>query len=1130
MDQSNDFFEDVDGAVGGQGNDNFETSTPAGSDTAEQGDRFQFVNTRPRPRVPMPGTQQPKPAPSAENRGPAVDHSVADCASMLRFLDDRSTDSKGVGDTIRDQSVRLQNLVRFMLDHAGVRVFENENMLSMNYGNENDLLDRVTQIIQDTFPEGFTNFNEGTYLIFRDFIEKNLLIFGQHVKQLPRIIGPVIKFVVIAMTFGIDRAMYGIQYTDDIFMRFNWNDNDAYFRRLCSHQMKELNGCRNIYYNCFRVDGFDPRVAQDDLTISIDNQQNKPKEQQATNDPATVGQARPKTPERASSVQGHVSPGRPIIKTPTGDGGRKQEKRASFASRDEVKIISDTDTDLEFEDVNAQESRKKRINLPPTKPIHLQYGESGAETDDEAEKENIKPAKPLHIQRGETDAGLFDKPLAKVGKVYDLNKSYREVPPQSSGVLEETLKGLSSAGYNEEAIGNIVTTSAAIAQIASTIVSSTKKQDKKVYEEIPPPKLDIDLSVGSFDYDIEGRTIQQVLGKRFCSIQFVSDTVRKMVMRDILQTVASHPKSGLEARTIAVSQLGKEDPLKRGRAEIQALISDPYGHQDLEEMVPPPVLGKKDLTSEALKALQTRIGISSTDRFTIEDLSGIKLKNLLIGLRSVITSFGFRESEAYSLLLRVTSGLSHEAIWLAQHEHKIPFNDYWLSLQRTQKKVMSSREYEKKLHNLMQRDYVDNLEKTLNEILVYRQKISEAETDPNIRKLLCQRYTLRDFRTFVRRHYSSYASQINTCYADKLKLIAAQKDIPSFTNESTFHAQKCFLYMETIIEILAQAEPDSSIQREYREEKSHSRKPARIYTMAVSPVASIDQQASTEKTYRGPTPGPGRQGRQNQKENQSSRAQGKPPFRGQSNGRGSRMGRQINYRCHLCNKVGHSFKACRTYPNESYGNKECPVCQGHHTSLCKQEEMEVKRLSKSAYSLDRVAQVMELFNSQQQPQTSYGQQQGNYNQQQPGNYTNYNRYPTPGFNRNYKPRQFERGNDYQGRRSQYGNRDNNDRRAFTPGRSRYQNNYNNSNNYRPNRSNYNQGNRNGFQRPQGDGQFKYDQKHIQQLEEMIKSMKQQKFSGHVQNGQGNGLGNDGHQPLNSAVVLDPMSASFVPSQ
>ena len=117
-------------------------------------------------------------------------------------------------------------------------------------------------------------------------------------------------------------------------------------------------------------------------------------------------------------------------------------------------------------------------------------------------------------------------------------------------------------------------------------------------------------------------------------------------------------------------------------------------------------------------------------------------------------------------------------------------------------------------------------------------------------------------------------------------------------------------------------------------------------------------------------------------------------------------------------------------------------------------------------------------------------------------------------------------NNYQGRRGQSDYR-RNGYRPYTPGpgRSGYRRNYNNSNDYKPNRSGYNGGPRYPEKTYGGNGP-RYDQRQIQKLEEMLKEMKQQKFNGHVSNGQGTGLGNDGHQPLNSSVVLDAMDGSY----
>jgi len=43
---------------------------------------------------------------------------------------------------------------------------------------------------------------------------------------------------------------------------------------------------------------------------------------------------------------------------------------------------------------------------------------------------------------------------------------------------------------------------------------------------------------------------------------------------------------------------------------------------------------------------------------------------------------------------------------------------------------------------------------------------------------------------------------------------------------------------------------------------------------------------------------------------------------------------------------------------------------------------------------------------------------------------------------------------------------------------------------------------------------------------MIKQMKNQKMNSHVPAGHGQGLGNEGQQPLNSTVVLDAMEGVY----
>ena len=214
--------------------------------------------------------------------------------------------------------------------------------------------------------------------------------------------------------------------------------------------------------------------------------------------------------------------------------------------------------------------------------------------------------------------------------------------------------------------------------------------------------------------------------------------------------------------------------------------------------------------------------------------------------------------------------------------------------------------------------------------------------------------------------------------------------------------------------------------------------------------------------------------------------------------------------------IGHSFRTCRQYPGESPKEGTCSKCQGHHASDCKYPYTKKQQLE------GQIAKMMEVFGQQT---TSYTPQPNNYN-------PNFSRQGNPNYNREYRSSRPNDGyngnnnNNYQGRRGQSDYR-RNGYRPYTPGpgRSGYRRNYNNSNDYKPNRSGYNGGPRYPEKTYGGNG-LRYDQRQIQKREEMLKEMKQQKFNGHVSNGQGTGLGNDGHQPLNSSVVLDAMDGSY----
>jgi hypothetical protein len=1065
-----------------------------------------------------------------------------------------------------DQSARIEGLVLEVRQHAGERIFANSKILAMPMDdNKPNLLNNVWRVFEDNFPEAVKRFNRGTTFILIVYMEALLEVYIEQLLELPKTLSSFLRFAVISIVAGIDRAMWGFQKKDDLFTKFKIMKEDAYFDRYCKSSSESLARARSIYYGCFRRDGFNPlkiikTQENDDQKIESDQQRELDywkSKQEAEKKKKEISQE-PQQTRPLPFTQSYIDstqPGRSIIK--------KQASKKVYVADD------DDDDDDDDDSIRVYAADQDGIRVKPGMAAEIKTGESGksvryegsvpfkiayegaeSQNKDEFLEDESRPTVPVHIADKIADP-YFSIPLTKEGKVFDPNNSYKEVPPKPSDVWEKTLQGLSESGCDPGQLQNIMATSAAMAQVATMLTSDYKKKNALVYEEIPPPPKKIDLSTDSFDYDINGESISEVLGRRFCKTRFSSEPVRKMVMRNILQKVANHPKSSYTARMIAVGQLGKDDPLVRGRAEIHALINSPRETDyDLEDIIPPPRLGKYNLTSEVLKSLFTRLGMSQGERYDLEDLTLVQLKNFWMNLREVITSFGLREKEAYALLRRLLKGNSSDAVWLAEMEHHIPFTDYWVSLQKTQKRVVSSTEFKKKLENLINREPSENLEKTLNQILILNDKIFQKEADPNVRKLLCQRATLKDFRTYIRNHYSPYLSQINTAFADKQRSLAITKNMPSYTNELIYTPGLTYAFLEVCSEVLADVEPDAPKERFQNHERNHFRKTARIHAIDASP--DVEQEVGRKQNEEGKNTDPelGRQERKKPfiKRNQGNFSGPRGPSRPENQGANFKQGSgpigPVKYSCHLCNGPNHSFRQCRVYPGEIPGNKKCPACFGCHTSACRQDQ-EMGGAQKSFG-----AQIMEM--------NGVPNHMDNRNRPRPGGYGPPNGYVPPLANQgtpngyahsgqdNYGPR--NGGNNYNGGFNNrgwsrftrpddrgytnnyprgYNQQDfsNGNSRPYNVGRSNYKN------GLRANKSNYRQGGPNrymgqGPRFPNG-GQQEIDQRHISQLEDMLKTMKQQKLAEHVPEGRNfNGLGNGGHQPLNSSVVIDAMEQYF----
>jgi hypothetical protein len=971
---------------------------------------------------------------------------------------------------MQDQIKKIQILLSVIYETGKGRLYNNDTVLDARYI-EADLRNATWEILKNLFFDGISHFDKGTEFIIINYIELLIALYKSVMqnKEKPKAMSMFLKFILIGFGFGPDRALFSIKEKDHLFFQFIWSKEDIVFKRLCAHPIAELDHARNVYYTLFRTDGFDPRTSQATSPTQTQTQ--------------TQGQQQ-KDPSDSSEDMEEEK-----VK-------KKQKELLDFFKKmKKTQKDDDSDTDTELEQIGGPS-----FSSTPLKKLVGSFGTSAATNvaKEEEQKDVTKPSVPVHISKvSRIAANPFEgQALVKVGRVYNPDTSYREVCTGNSrpDIWNQTIQGLAAAGIDENTVKNVMATSAAMAQIASTFTSTYKKQNKKVYEPIPPPK-ETDYSIDSFNYNINGVTLEQIMGKRFCNLEFPNTIIRDMVMRGILERVISHPAASVEARLTAAHYLGVEDPLKRSKAEIQTILTDSFwAPPEGDEVVPPPRIGHNDLTSECLKTLQTRIGMGPSDRFALEDLSGVQLRHLLTNLSSVISSFDLRESEAYALLARITKGTVYDSIFLVEHEHKIPFKEFWISIQKTQKRAMSSKENEKKLQNIMNQKYIENLEKHLNDILILNDKIYQKEPDPKIRKLLCQRDTLKDIKAFIRHHYPSYASQVNTVFMERLRSVAVQKNIPSYVNENEYHAGKTYLLLEVACEVLHQCEPDSSVRRDREQDDrgGFHKKFSRMHTME----ASIEEVNAENKNSNQQQPSvkpkqPFGQQQQRQQNIRGKALQGRLPPQISSQisqmapPNSNRQGDQkILYNCHLCNIPGHSYRTCRRYPGEIPGAKECSECHGRHTSKCIPRR---PRQENAMQDMPNPAMIMEYY-------ANVNQYSGNRNQEQ-----GY-RLPFNGYSYDNRQRQIQN----QGRRSQY----------------RQQQPQQNQNGQNGRRSGYKGYQGNGF-RPQQP--FRHDQRQIQQLEEMIKQMKQQQYTGHT-NGQSNGLGNEGHQPLNNSVVLDSMNS------
>ena len=722
------------------------------------------------------------------------------------------------------------------------------------------------------------------------------------------------------------------------------------------------------------------------------------------------------------------------------------ERRRQMTCQNTTDEESDNYQDRRYEERRPQMSRPtsrsaSRVSFNGRDTVHNISSEE-EETEEEHQLEDSDDSDedtsraPIHLSRDENP--YYGRPLSKAGHVYDQSKRYKELPPQEPRALQKAYEALFNLGLSPNNTRSLLETSTGVAQVISTLLDD--KKQKRNIQSISPPREDQDFKLHSFDYRRDGKTVTQILGRRFMRTRFPTDAARKAMMKEIFQAVVNDPLSSVTAFKIALAQLGQIDARNIQTQEIQHQLATTLARPtyDDPDIVPPPILGENDLDSRVFKILQTRIGLE--EKFSVEDLGGGALKSLLTNLASVITNAGLRESEAYALLRRITKGITCDTITSAEFEHKIPFEEFWINIQRTQRRASSTREYEKKLKNVLADNKIDNIETALNEIVVFNEKIHAKEPEPHIRKLLCQRNTLKDLRFFIRKHYSSFVSQVNTLYMDKLRQVALAKSIPSFINENIYHAGKTHLFLEVACEVLGQCEPDEAVIRSHSTGGHHGRN----YVHAIENAYDQPKIPNQRPEERPGTPGfinyqdrrnEGRDQNEERRSNYQDRRNETPRPYSQNQGRMSRFGRRPNFRCLLCNVMGHGYRICRTYPTQQPSKEHCKTCGGQHQGKCiskiritsdSQQQDNDRRTPFQAIVNEVIQQTDQqpILQRTQTPGIPFQQQLNEFNQQfsqpPPKFYQDYSQNRQSYSRNDYRPRPYS-AQPYDRPRSQYNN-------------------------------------------------------------------------------------------------------------
>ena len=293
-------------------------------------------------------------------------------------------------------------------------------------------------------------------------------------------------------------------------------------------------------------------------------------------------------------------------------------------------------------------------------------------------------------------------------------------------------------------------------------------------EKVNP--LAVRTNIDSFDYNIYGRTAEEILGNRFRTTYFETENARLATMRAIFQRVVDDPNCSHETKMRCLDAIGKFDPPREQSNNILmstistmgALAGTYPGSRELgnADRVEPPLLGHLTISDPAVtKELFFNLGLQMGEKY--KPGARRPLKFYLQGVSSRITMMKLCSESAYNLLLSILEGDLYEEVYRMKDEG-CAFSHTWDYIQNIAMGQVSRDALTKELEDLY-KTKPSSVATTLSRIQEIRIQHFKYIPGKAERESVTSAITLLDFKSLISQYYGATATAaIETLYNHEL--------------------------------------------------------------------------------------------------------------------------------------------------------------------------------------------------------------------------------------------------------------------------------------------------------------------------------------------------------------------------